>query len=547
MSRSLLLVLATLHGCSRDDGKGDTSLPIPGTSPAFDVEVTLEPVGSPTPLVWRVSVESSAPTSLAVVFDAPDHHVELPLDPTVASEHLRIAKGFHPDTTYTATVTATGEDGTVVTVDAGSLTTDPLPDAFPDIQRYVVDPARQEPGYTLVLLRPGLTSGEVFNDYLVALDAEAEVVWYLEPLEAMLLMHRIEDGTLLGAASDPESDGGPIHQFDWDGQKLGSWVGDSPKDYGIPCAVGGFHHEAFADAATGSWVSLSKVEMEVDDLPTSYTDPTPRPARIGAELLFQFDPTSPDCAVVQQVHLGEVLDTARIGYESLEKSNFDGLLDWGHGNAVWVDPFDGGLVTSLRNQDAVVKTVDGELAWILGTHANWRSPWKEKLLTPVGDLTWQYHQHSPQLHPTDPGRIIVMDNGGERVSPFEDLPIPPVEEYYSRVVEFRIDEAARTVEQTWVLDRLDGEDFYSPFVGDADYLPATDHVLATFGYLVRVGDQTNLERGFGGRSVRIVETSYADPTDVVLDIELVSLSDDEKAGWTAYRGQRIPDLYGLPD
>lgn len=544
MTRAILVTLTIAAGCSKSDGPGSDDVSTPASG-GLTASVSLEAVGSPTPLVWRVNVDVSEPASLHLVFDAADHHVELPPDPTVAAAHERVAKGFHPDTTYDVTAVLTDADGGVTTVAGGTFTTPALPEAFPGIERHVVDAARQEPGYTLVLLRPGLTSGAVANDYLVALDADAEVAWYLEPADPELLLHAIPEGTLLGVAADPESDGGPIHRLDWDGTKLASWTGDGPKDYGIPCAVSGFHHEAFFDPAAGTIVSLSKTEMDVPGIPKSYTDPDLRPAKIGVELVFEFDPASDDCATVSAVNLGELLDTSRIGYDSLERSNFDGSLDWGHGNAVWVDPTDGGMVVSLRNQDAL-KVLDGELVWILGTHVNWRAPWSEKLLTPVGDLEWQYRQHAPQLHPTEPGRMLVMDNGGERSSPFEGIPLSDPSTWYSRVVEFQIDEDAQTVSQTWVLDRLGGEDFFSAFVGDADYLPATGNILATFGYLARVGDRTNLERGFSERSVRIVGVDYDDPTDVVLDVEFVDYAAEEGAGWTAYRGQRVPNLYGLP-
>ena len=547
--RWCLLGAALLSACSGadkdSDGKDTTDSETLPSSDA-DVVVTLEPVGSPTPLVWRVNVTASAPVSIVAAFDAEDgHHLELPLDATVSTSHLRLAKGFHPETPYTVTVTATDADGGVVTVDGGTLTTDPLPPGFPTVVVHTVDSARVAPGFTLALLRPNLNDAGASGDYLVALDNQARVAWYYEPTDALLLITAFQDGTLVGVASDPESDGGPIHRFDWEGDKLESWVPAGIKNYGIPCQVSGFHHEAH-ETPSGTIVALSKEPLSGVQLPTDYNDPALRTGTIGADVIFEFDPNTPDCAVKADIDVAQLLDTSRIGYDSLENSHFDGELDWGHGNAIWVDPHDGGFIVSLRNQDAIVKVQDGELDWILGAPANWVSPWKEKLLTAVGPLVWNYHQHSPQMHPTDPGRMLVMDNGGPRIFPFDGNPLPGTETWYSRIVEFQIDDTARTVAQTWELDKLGGEGFFSTFVGDADYLVESDHVLACFGYLERVGKLSTFERGYGGRSVRIVEVAYTDPDDVVLDVEFTALGGREDEGWTSYRSQRIPNLYGLP-
>lgn len=541
-------LLAACAGKDKDsDGDGDGVETDTVATSDVDVQVTLEPVGSPTPLVWRLGVTADAPVSITAAFDADDgHHVEIPVDPAVATDHQRLAKGFHPDTTYTVTVTATDADGGVVTVDGGTLTTDPLPDDFPTILRHVVETERIQAGYTLVLLRPNINGDGAGGDYLVALDNEAEVAWFLEPADAVLLTTAFPDGTLVSVAADPESDGGPIHQYDWEGNKLESWVPAGIKNYGIPCQAPGFHHEAFSNTAAGTWVALSKQSMEGVMVPVDYDNPTLRPATIGGEVVFEFDPSTDDCAIRSSVNVAELMDTSRIGYDSLSTSHFDGELDWGHGNAIWVDPTDGGFVVSIRNQDAIVKVLDGELKWILGDHANWRAPWQPLLLDPIGgDFEWQFHQHSPQMHPTDPGRMLVMDNGGPRIFPFDGKPLTPQETWYSRIVEYQIDEAAGTIDQTWELKELDGKDFFTPYVGDADYLVETDHVLATFGFLERVGDQTTFDRGYGGRSVRIVEVEHSDPTDFVLDVELVAEGAGENGGWTAYRAQRVTDLYGL--
>ena len=77
----------------------------------------------------------------------------------------------------------------------------------------------------------------------------------------------------------------------------------------------------------------------------------------------------------------------------------------------------------------------GDLKWILGTPEGWNDPQRARLLEPVGDLAWTFHQHSPMLTPT--GNLLLK---------------PPLSEYYSRVVEYAIDEEAHTVSQVWSME-----------------------------------------------------------------------------------------------
>ena len=55
---------------------------------------------------------------------------------------------------------------------------------------------------------------------------------------------------------------------------------------------------------------------------------------------------------------------------------------------------------------------------------------------------------------------------------------------YSRVIEYEIDEEARTIRQVWAYGEAENERFYTPFLGDVDPLPLTGNVLVTAGGFV---------------------------------------------------------------
>jgi uncharacterized membrane protein len=85
------------------------------------------------------------------------------------------------------------------------------------------------------------------------------------------------------------------------------------------------------------------------------------------------------------------------------------------------------------------------------------------VVDPPGD--WPYVQHDPDYQGD---RVLMYDNGAGR----------PVEEPYSRVVEYELDLDARTAVRLWEWTE---PGWYNPVIGDADYLPS-GHVLVAQGF-----------------------------------------------------------------
>ncbi|MEM6928133.1 MAG: aryl-sulfate sulfotransferase, partial [Myxococcota bacterium] len=83
---------------------------------------------------------------------------------------------------------------------------------------------------------------------------------------------------------------------------------------------------------------------------------------------------------------------------------------------------------------------------------------------PLPEREWVYGQHGPDF--ADDGRVLLYDNGVDR--PGGDQ---------SRVAEFRLDLQAGTATLLW---QWTEDDWYTPIIGDADYLPG-GHVLITKG------------------------------------------------------------------
>ena len=173
---------------------------------------------------------------------------------------------------------------------------------------------------------------------------------------------------------------------------------------------------------------------------------------------------------------------------------------------------------------------DEKLVWILGTPANWIAPWKDKLLAPVGDLIWSFHQHAVELTPLGIG---LYDNGNYRAAAFEPLDLATPE--YSRAVIYEVDEAAKTVRQVWSYGPPSGDDaFFSTGMGDSDRQSTTGNVLIT-----------NSERVIESATPMGTDTTYAQILEVTPDgarvFELTTLG-EEGSAYPVYRTERIPDL-----
>jgi hypothetical protein len=206
-----------------------------------------------------------------------------------------------------------------------------------------------------------------------------------------------------------------------------------------------------------------------------------------------------------------------------------------HANAVVIDWSDNTYVVSLRHQDAFVKIGrdTGQIVWIHGAHERWNPPWDQYLLTPAGlPFGWQFHQHGTKINPA--GNLVLFDNGNWRAIP--PAPVAPLEQSYSRAVEFEIDPAAMTTSQVWWYgSRIVGSEdhMFSRFICDTDPLPVTGNVLVTNGAIFEIGVPVN--------HVQILELTHTRPPVKVFEFRIRDPND--AASWTVYRADHVASLY----
>lgn len=320
----------------------------------------------------------------------------------------------------------------------------------------------------------------------------------------------------------------------------GKWQDKEPPPNSVEIDVPLTHHRINI-FPNGNLLLLSAEMRVLQDWPQNDTDPdAPRgPANVVGDVVLEVTQKG---EIVNKWHLLDMLDPYRLCYGSCSgywrKLGFPDSNDWCHTNAVFYDGRDDTIMLSLRTQDCILKfhRSSGEIKWILGDPGNWRAPWSDKLLKPVGDVEWQYHQHDCSVTPT--GTILCFDNGNHRALPFAD-PLPG-EKNYSRVVEFAVDEQAMTVEQVWSFGGGNGpgEGLYGCYQGGAYRLPKTGNTFMNFGGVCTIdGVPTNDNRG-GMCRARLLEITPHN--EIVFDMWIDGSEEDPPMPLSSFRSEYVP-------
>ncbi len=468
------------------------------------VDITL---AEKVPLAADVTITTRAPSRVSITLHGKHgNDIVTEGEGTFASIHSIGLLGLYPDSRNELTVRAETADGSVYER-REVVETAALPDYFPtiEIERYAAD--RIAPGMTFMILGHYDDEGS-YRALPSAVDNHGEVRWFYDG-DVGHALSPLANGNLLIAQDDS------LVEMD----RLGRTTGRS---WALP---DGFHHDAEI-LPDGNILALTAAPGSFDD---------------G---LVEIDTTTSD--FVHEWDYREILDPDRPRQPvNLEEA------DWLHLNAVEYDPRTDEIIVSGRDQSAVVATdrETGALRWILGDHTYWKEPYRPYLLEPVGSpFEWQWGQHAPMVHPTDPGRVLVYDNGNKRSY---DEPLSAAENY-SRAVEYEIDRETMTVRQLWEYGREYGSELYTPFIGDADYLPNGNR-LVTFGGITRTldGEPSELfdyELEAVRRmkiAARIVEVSDDTPAREIMTIVLRDPDPESYRGYRVYRAMRMP-LYPAP-
>lgn len=416
-----------------------------------------------------------------------------------SKEHRLPILGLYPGTENRVIISMTTAEGEV-DEDTFTVSTEPLPDFFPNIDVTTADTKNMEAGWNFSqysVNESGLPAEgeEAIQGRLRSLpfmfDSSGDIRYYLDLVSIGGVVYeigRLRNGNwVFGHASN-------VYEYDMLGKEIHRW------------AIPGFtaHHETVEKPDGNLLIAVHKAG-------TKNREGTPT----NGDHIIELERTSGE--VVNEWDLREVVDVYRHDLVNNE-------VDWFHMNAIWYDEADDTLIVSGRDQGLVKLTKNNELVWILAPHKGWgkagidadKYDTANYLLTAVDaqgtpypegvqqgdenapDFGWVWGQHAPLVLPN--GHLFVFDNGFRRNFG------PNGETSFSRGVEYAIDESAMTVRQVWEYGQERGNTYFSPIISDVDYLPRTGNRLIMPG-IARVGDAPG---------AYVTEVSYSDG-NVVFD------------------------------
>jgi len=502
------LLVLLIGSCKKEE----PSLPV-STGSITNTDIALNPNGF-NPLSANLKVETTTESRIRIKLqglNGEDSGVDRTFN-TLDTIHSLTVLGLYPDHNNQLEVYAIDKNGRLQDVDTLAIMTSPLPSFFPIITVDVSEPERMEPGFTLI---SGRDTYDPNIPYMV--DAYGHVRWMLDYSNHPSLnelgydvgTERLQNGHFYFGDWTTNQ----IYEVDENGNILNSW----------DLQGFGFHHNV-QEKPNGNF-------LVTVNAPNS-THLNGRPSQ--EDHIIEIDRQSG--AILMTWDLRQVLDENRI---TMINNLSNPPVDWAHANAVIYDPSDHTIIVSCRYQGLIKLDYDGNLVWVLGPQEGYGQNRKgeevsDYLLTPLDaagqkitdemvlkgisnhpDFEWNWFQHAPFL--MDNGSIMLFDNGLKRN--FAD------DEFYSRAVEYQIDEVELTVRQVWQYGKERGIRTHAPLVSDVDYLPEKGNILFSPGAMVFNGGFS-----FGAK---VVELDYQSK-EVVFEMRI------EEGGYINYhRAERM--------
>jgi arylsulfate sulfotransferase len=452
------------------------------------------------PLTALAGIETKEPTRISLTVRGRDGNDLTVSFDRLARDHQLPVLGLYPGYTNRIDFRITTADGQIYRR-SRSVTTDPLPDEYPEVRIRRHLPGKIAPGMIFMHLAHYDADGN-YHPLPSAVDPYGRVRWYYDG-DIGHVLRRMENGRFLIQQDDN------LAEIDMLGRTTGRSI----------TVDSGIHHDA-SILPNGDFLVLTSA-------PGSFEDGLVEIDREGDGTIRSWD-------------FRNILDPDRPRQpRNLEKE------DWLHLNAVTYDPVRDDIVVSGRDQSAVVKIdrKSGTLKWILGNHRHWTAPFEPYLLEPQGEpFQWPWGQHAPMLHPENPDRLLVYDNGNKRSY---TEPLTPADNY-SRAVEYRVNPETMEVRQIWEYGRRFGSELYTPFIGDANYLPGGNR-LVTFGGITRTleGEPTEIFDWKNEKvkrmkiSARIAEVTGEMPAREVLTLVFRDPDPDSYRGYRCYRAVKM--------
>ena len=450
-------------------------------SPEYTLEARVNPHGlAPLTALIDFNSDTECTASIKVLGDIP---MEQSFDTLGKSFEIPVV-GLYPGRVNDVVVSLKFKNET--RIDTVKITTNPLPEYFPRIEVNTLNRSKMEPGMHLCDLH--YAKNGTYDSRPMIFDDNGEVRWFLDLSffgDIIWPIQRLNDGALLVGGTNQ------IHEYDMLGKVLSKKAID-PK-YRI-------HHDIIElpDGKLLMAVLKHDATIQVNN------------QRVKSFNDFIILYNRKESKIEKEWDLAKHLDVSRTLMNKMTPS------DWIHMNGLAYDPADNSIIVSGKNQGLVKISWEDELQWILAPKRDWGVSGRNGdgfdtnpfLLTAVNlegepyakavqegdespsDFDFPWGQHAPIIAPN--GNVMLYDNGYNRnYTPKAN---------YSRAVEYEVNKEAMTVQQKWQYGKERGNEFFSLLISDVDYLPETQNMLVTSGFIYHNG--------------KIVEVTYPEKEEV---------------------------------
>ena len=353
-------------------------------------------------------------------------------------DHSLKIYGLYPNYENQIELTFVNNEGLAIITIFESIITDPLPPGMPDLN--VIHHYDEYDQNTMILFNYRRTYIPFMADPL------GKIRWYLnESINGnKYALQRFKNGNFgYGKHGNGQ---GSIFEF--------TIMGEYIQEYSFYPQFENAHHDVYEMSNGNFLVAVNKVGIETIE-----------------DHIIEIDRESGQISNVWD--LREILQVDRFTLRKIGDGS-----DWFHTNAVIHDESDNTLIISGQAQGTVKVTWDNQLKWILSPHDGWDSEYQDYLLQPTtgNEFEYSWGQHAPLILPN--GNLMQFDNGFGR-------DFGNASSDYSRIVEYEINENANnvggTVSQIWQYGKERGENMFSPFISDVDYLEDTSSMFIVCG------------------------------------------------------------------
>lgn len=400
--------------------------------------------------------------------------------------------GLYPNYENQIELTFVNNEGVEIITIFESIITDILPPGMPDLN--VISHYDEYNQNTMILFNYRPTHIPFMADPL------GKIRWYLNESVPKYALQRFKNGNFGYGKSGLNQ--GSIFEF--------TIMGEYIQEYSFYPQFENAHHDVYEMSNENFLVAVNKVGIETIE-----------------DHILEIDRESGQ--IINIWDLREILQIDRFTFRKIGDGS-----DWFHTNAVIHDESDNTLIISGQAQGTVKVTWGNQLKWILSPHDGWDSEYQDYLLQPTtgNEFEYSWGQHAPLILPN--GNLMQFDNGFGRE-------FGNASSDYSRIVEYEINENANnvggTVSQIWQYGKERGENMFSPFLSDVDYLEDTSTMFINCGTTAfDIEYVSNLEQIFtpniGQIETLIIEVNSS--KEVLFEMALSS-----NANGSTYRAEKL--------